>query len=545
MLWLGKKIFRLREKLTIGRGLMAEDEEKPFLEHLEDLRHALMRIITTLVIAMVLCFTFKDTLVDVIMYPIQSARIGWPHSDTLPTGLKPQDWIVVKKITRGWLDLPADRHQAWISQVAGDQASSLAPHAEGLLYYSEALLLPEARREAFLREALAQNPPALESALQMVSRKPDARLDSAIVERGGDMINMQTFSPAEAFNITIKLSLYAGVIISFPFLLYFLLTFILPGLKKEERKVLWPSLAIGFGLFLVGVSFAYFIILPKALAFFYSYTRDLGWSADYRFREYSSFVTQLTLIFGLGFELPVVIYALIRLGLLSFSTMRRTRAYAILIIAIVSAVITPTPDAGTMLALTVPLVCLYEICIWLAYFHERAEKKREAAEEAERRARRERANLASAYTPDSPQGESAVSPAASDSHPSPDADSRSDAPHESLADSVSEPDAAAIEAESVAAASEDLSAGRSPPLTSADDTSPAPQTPPPGLPYEELASPPPDPADLPHRSDEEAAADLRSDAPGTERGDKETTEVDRKPPDQPIPPGGDRADRGN
>ncbi|MGI8604614.1 MAG: twin-arginine translocase subunit TatC [Verrucomicrobiales bacterium] len=410
MLWLGRKLFRLREKLTIGRGLMAEDEEKPFLEHLEDLRKMLMRMIITLLLAMIGCFTFEEELVRIVQYPMHAAKVGWPQSETLPSSVSAQDWIQIKRITRGLLDLPPESHAAFLAQTATGTDERLRPHAEALRHYSASLLLPAEKREAFLRQVLAGNAAALESALGMLQKKPDSRLDRDLVERGGDIINMMTLGVAEGFNTTIKLSLIAGIIVSFPFLLYFFLLFVLPGLKPQERKVLWSSLGIGVGLFLVGVCFAYFIVLPKALEFFYNYTRAHDWKADYRFSDYSSFVTRLTLIFGLGFELPVVVYALIRLGLLSFSTMRRTRGYAVLVIAVVSAIITPTPDAGVMLALMLPLVGLYEACIWLAYFHERAVKKREAAEEAERRARRERANLASAYIDPAEPSQSANPP---------------------------------------------------------------------------------------------------------------------------------------
>ena len=92
--------------------------------------------------------------------------------------------------------------------------------------------------------------------------------------------------------------------------------------------MLWPSLAVGFGLFLIGVSFAYFVVTPKALRFFFNYDQNLGGVSDYRMTDYVSFVIQFTLIFGLCFELPVIVFALNKLGILSYQLMRRTRSYA-------------------------------------------------------------------------------------------------------------------------------------------------------------------------------------------------------------------------
>ena len=84
----------------------------------------------------------------------------------------------------------------------------------------------------------------------------------------GALKMMSAFQPGEAFMLTIKLSLYAGVVISFPLLLYFLLQFIIPGLLEHERKLLYKCMAVGFGLFLAGTLFCYFIVLPRVLTFF-------------------------------------------------------------------------------------------------------------------------------------------------------------------------------------------------------------------------------------------------------------------------------------
>ena len=187
--------------------------------------------------------------------------------------------------------------------------------------------------------------------------------------------------------LTMKLAFFAGIIVSFPFLLYFLLQFVVPGLKDEERKALWPALLIGFGLFLGGVLFAYFFVLPNVLTFFYEWGKSMGISNDWRIGYYISFATTFVLIFGLAFELPVVVMTLVKIGLLSHSMMRETRSYAILAIFVIAALITPTPDMMTLSLLAVPMVILYEICIWLSYFHEKKVKKLEEEEEKERMAR--------------------------------------------------------------------------------------------------------------------------------------------------------------
>src|ERR1035437_7808766 len=96
--------------------------------------------------------------------------------------------------------------------------------------------------------------------------------------------------------------------------------------------MLWPALAIGSGLFLVGVCFAYFLVLPRALEFFYDWSTSLGVSNDWRIGDYISFATQFTLLFGASFELPVVVMVLVKLGLIGYEGMSRTRSYAIVAI---------------------------------------------------------------------------------------------------------------------------------------------------------------------------------------------------------------------
>ncbi|MFN7341942.1 MAG: twin-arginine translocase subunit TatC, partial [bacterium] len=100
-------------------------------------------------------------------------------------------------------------------------------------------------------------------------------------------------------------------------------------MHANERRMLWPAMTIGFGLFLGGVCFAYFLVLPKALLFFYEWSAQLGVSNDWRIGEYITFATRFTLLFGLSFELPVVVMVLVKLGILTYESMTRNRTYEI------------------------------------------------------------------------------------------------------------------------------------------------------------------------------------------------------------------------
>src|SRR5437667_6829892 len=175
--------------------------------------------------------------------------------------------------------------------------------------------------------------------------------------------------------ISFHLAFYAGIVLSFPLLLYFIAQFVLPALTAVEKRFLFPAILVSFGLFLLGVSVCYFWLLPKTILFFFRDTESLGWAPTWTVQQYYSFVTRFTLGFGLAFELPVVVLALVRFGLITYKFMARTRPYAVVLIFILATIITPTPDILTLIALALPMCLLYESCIWIAWLMERRRLK--------------------------------------------------------------------------------------------------------------------------------------------------------------------------
>src|SRR6266480_419605 len=179
----------------------------------------------------------------------------------------------------------------------------------------------------------------------------------------------------DSFVISFHLAFYAGIVVSFPLLLYFLAGFVLPALTAVEKRFLLPAIVGSFGLFLLGVLVCYFWLLPKTILFFFHDTQSLGWAPAWTVQEYYSFVTRFTLGFGLAFELPVVVLVLVRFGLITYEFMARTRPYAIVLIFILATIITPTPDVITLVAMSLPMVVLYESCIWIAWFMKRRQTR--------------------------------------------------------------------------------------------------------------------------------------------------------------------------
>src|ERR1700720_261929 len=253
-----RDIFKFRE-------LPEAETSKPFLEHLEDLRWMVVKMAITLVVAMIICFGFRSTLVRVMQAPLHDVE----------------------------------------AQVGSLKALGIT--------------------------------------------------DSIV--------------------ISFHLAFYAGIVLCFPLLLYFLAEFVLPALTAVENRFLFPAIFVSFALFLLGVLVCYFWLLPKTILFFFRDTQSLGWAPTWTVQQYYSFVTKFVLGFGMAFELPVVVLALVYFGLITYKFMARTRPYAFVLIFILAAIIAPTPDLLTLIAMGLPMSLLYESCIWVAWLMERRKSR--------------------------------------------------------------------------------------------------------------------------------------------------------------------------
>ncbi len=373
-MYLLKKVIQLREKSH-------PDHEKPFLEHLEDLRVMITRIVITLVIAMIVCFAYNGHIMAFFRKPVDEVMLRQLQAtlpENAPKPLTTDLWKSALKMETSIASLSLPEREIFLKTLNDE---SLAFHAKSISILRAAMALPDTQRETFITSLdLDATLKAQVKSLLKTHPKTDTYAQ-------GNLNMMSALKPTEGFMLSMKLSFVAGIVVSFPLLLFYILQFILPGLHNHEKSVLWPSMTIGFGLFLAGSSFAYYLVLPKALMFFYTWSGNMGISNDWRIGEYISFATQFTLLFGASFELPVVVMVFVKLGLLTYDTMSRTRSYAILAIFVSAAILTPTPDIPTMLLMATPMIFLYEICIWLAYFDQ---KKKRVKEEQESRERIER-----------------------------------------------------------------------------------------------------------------------------------------------------------
>lgn len=264
------KLFKLREQHPADQRDENGDIVKPFLDHMEDLRWVVIKVLAVLIIAMVAAFYNRMELMHLLKYPLLIAD---------PTG-----------------------------KLAGA-----------------------------------------------------IRTDNII----------------DSFMITFKMAFYVGLVIALPFILYFVADFVLPALTKKEKRILIPGFAVGVVFFAAGALASYFYITPHTVAFFWKDTADIGLEALWTWRSYISFFTWLTIGFGLMCEVPLIVLLLAGFGIVSHKFLSNTRSYAIVIILTMAAVVAPTPDPVTFLILGLPIIAMYEACIWIVWALEGRRRKQE------------------------------------------------------------------------------------------------------------------------------------------------------------------------
>jgi len=317
-----------------------EEEEggpvKSFLEHLEDLRWVLIKSIAAGGVAMLACFFAGNYLVKVLEWPLKRAPIDKPGKEQRVRVMLGTNQLAVYRLG------------------TNDQLAELL----GTNQYARLEIAPV---------LIGTNQ------LLGVTVKPEPEVPRR--ELPIDIVNL---SPTGAFVVATKVAFYGGLIIASPFIFYFIAHFVFPALKMREKKYIYRGLGFGFGLFVTGVCFCYFILMPIALAVSAQYAEWFGFKANqWRAEDYIGFVCKFLLGMGLGFEMPVVILTLVKLGLLNYRLLASARRYVIVIAFVLGAILT-TPEVVTQVLMAIPLLLLYEISVWVAWYWERQDKKKEA-----------------------------------------------------------------------------------------------------------------------------------------------------------------------
>ncbi len=185
--------------------------------------------------------------------------------------------------------------------------------------------------------------------------------------------------PAGYVMLYINFGLYLGIALAMPWVLYQVWLFVAPGLYKHERKAVLSFICSATVLFLCGVAFGYFVMLPRVLAFVVEFSNSGPIKPWIDINEYFSLILIVLLGLGIIFELPVVVFILSLFGIVTPKFMLKNFRYAMLIITIVAAIVTPSPDATTMLIFMAPMVVLYFVGVLVSYMVVRKKRSRNIA----------------------------------------------------------------------------------------------------------------------------------------------------------------------
>jgi sec-independent protein translocase protein TatC len=203
-----------------------------------------------------------------------------------------------------------------------------------------------------------------EDVLELLSRDLSSVLTRVLGE--GESYDLHMFEVAEAFTTKLKIALLLGFLVALPLNVFKVWQFVSPGLFRRERRIAAPLVAMSIALFYCGAAFAYLVMVKLSVAFLFR-LKPASVIATVRMGSYVSFVTKFVITFGLVFQLPLVLAVLSWMGVLPSSTLKQGWRYAIVIVLVMAAVLTP-PDIISQLLMAVPVIALY----WIGYLLARA-----------------------------------------------------------------------------------------------------------------------------------------------------------------------------
>lgn len=324
-----------------------------FLEHLDELRKKLVNSVIIVIAAFALCWFVSDKIFNFLEVPIRRALSEAERRDLPIKGLTGQEVILPLKSLKD-----GDKGLYVFDRATKLGVSVIAPGTS-----VEAVVGKDSEGVAgvFTNETIVTNNGLIPSGVRL---PVDLTIDTQ-AEPTADERLIVTTAP-ETFTLYVTVSLYSAIALSIPFLLWQLWSFISPALYKHERAYVTPFIALSSVSFVVGAAFAYYILLPPALNYL------LGLGEDFRLllraSDYFDFVTIIMLAMGLIFQMPAITYVLARIGVVSAGFLVRTWKISLVVILIVAAVVSPTGDIPNMMLFAMPMMALYIVSIFIAWF---------------------------------------------------------------------------------------------------------------------------------------------------------------------------------
>ncbi|HEY6691739.1 MAG TPA: twin-arginine translocase subunit TatC [Solirubrobacteraceae bacterium] len=310
------------------------DDRLSLVEHLDELRTRLILCIVVFLAAFAVCFWQNDRILDIMDRPLEKSAFTKDSEDPLERSA-----LFQESLKRLSLQL-----EVLSRQMARSENATAAEKAEWATLSRQAAATAAAAPKATARRPV-------------------------------------TLGVGEPFTVTFKVVGYAALLLALPFLLYQAYAFVLPAFSPNERQIALPLMAMVPFLFVAGVVFAYYMVLPNAINFLQNFNDD-NFDILLQARDYYKFSIMVLAAMGLLFQVPIGILAITRVGIVTPRQLRKNRRYAILVIAIV-AMLLPGQDPVTMCLLMAPLIVLFEGSILLAALVDRRAARARAREEAE------------------------------------------------------------------------------------------------------------------------------------------------------------------
>ncbi len=327
------------------------EKQMSFLEHLDELRRRLVRAVLFVGLAFMLCWSFADKIYNFLAIPVQrelalAGRTRIESGETFST-LKEGDaaqFVFNEKTSLGSVIIPIGTTiKSKISKCAEDRLCVITE--EDLIVGNS--IVPKGTK---VKDLLGESASTANAEEQLI-----------------------VTTAVEPFTLYVTVSLYAAIALSVPFLLWQIWGFISPALYKHERRYVTPFIGLSTISFVVGAAFAYYILFPPAVRYLLGLGQDFN--VMLRATDYFDFITLIMLAMGLIFQMPAITYVLARIGIVSAGFLLKAWKFAIVIILIVAAIISPTGDIPNMMLFALPMTVLYIVSIFIAWLFGKKRQK--------------------------------------------------------------------------------------------------------------------------------------------------------------------------
>jgi len=335
-----------------------------FLGHLDELRKRLVASVIIITVAFMLCWFVSGKIYNFLSIPIRQALSEAERRELPVEGITGEEKILplstLKPGEKGrYVFDRSTKLGVSVVQPGTSVQAVVATDANGTtgLFTDEPILTSNAVIPAGVRLPV------------------DLLADPSTVQNADERLIVTT--AVESFTLYVTVSLYSAIALSIPLLLWQIWAFISPALYKHERAYVTPFIALSTTSFVIGAAFAYYILFPPAIRYL------LGLGEDFRLllraSDYFDFITIIMLAMGLIFQMPAVAYVLARIGLISAGMLVRAWKIAIVVILIVAAVVSPTGDIPNMMLFAAPMMVLYVVSIFIAWFFGRKRQHEQPA----------------------------------------------------------------------------------------------------------------------------------------------------------------------